>query len=69
MEAPMDMDQAYILYEQDRMTCEAAYAINPLDADNLTKWGGALLELYQIQGTPQLVKGKCYFKIRRDVKN
>ncbi|KAK9276636.1 hypothetical protein L1049_006172 [Liquidambar formosana] len=38
-----------LLFEHARKTSEANYAKNPLDADNLTKWGGALLELSQFQ--------------------
>ncbi|XP_022132248.1 mitochondrial import receptor subunit TOM20-like [Momordica charantia] len=38
-----------LLFEHTRKTAESNYAKNPLDADNLTKWGGALLELSQFQ--------------------
>ncbi|GAB2278457.1 mitochondrial import receptor subunit tom20 [Dionaea muscipula] len=36
-----------IFFEHARKTSEAAYAADPLDAENLTRWGGALLELSQ----------------------
>ncbi|XP_022735151.1 mitochondrial import receptor subunit TOM20 isoform X2 [Durio zibethinus] len=38
-----------LLAEHTRKTSELNYAKDPLDAENLTKWGGALLELAQFQ--------------------
>lgn len=38
-----------VFAELARKTSEAAYIKNPLDADNLTKWGAALFELAQCQ--------------------
>ncbi|KAG6412656.1 hypothetical protein SASPL_125339 [Salvia splendens] len=58
MEAPGDLDR-FIFFEQARITAEASYANNPLDADNLTRWGGALLELSHFQNgadSKQMVK-------------
>ncbi|CAH2045263.1 unnamed protein product [Thlaspi arvense] len=36
-----------LMFEQIRKAAEETYTKNPLDADNLTKWGGALLEVAQ----------------------
>ncbi|KAJ7957567.1 mitochondrial import receptor subunit TOM20-like [Quillaja saponaria] len=49
MDVSQDDFDRLLLMEHARKTAEANYARNPLDADNLTKWGGALLELSQFQ--------------------
>uniref|UniRef100_A0A1D1Z1Y1 Mitochondrial import receptor subunit TOM20 n=1 Tax=Anthurium amnicola TaxID=1678845 RepID=A0A1D1Z1Y1_9ARAE len=50
----MDFQQSdfdrLLFFEATRKASEANHAKNPLDADNLTRWGGALLELSQFQG-------------------
>lgn len=38
-----------LFFEHARNAAEAAYATDPLDADNLTRWGSALLELSSFQ--------------------
>ncbi|KAJ6751440.1 hypothetical protein OIU85_001924 [Salix viminalis] len=43
-------------FEHARKTAEDAYAQDPLDADNLLKWGGSLLELAQFQSVPESKK-------------
>ncbi|XP_076909250.1 mitochondrial import receptor subunit TOM20-like [Bidens hawaiensis] len=46
---PSQLDfERIVFFEHVRITAEAAYARNPYDADNLTKWGEALLELSQL---------------------
>ncbi|XP_020598320.1 mitochondrial import receptor subunit TOM20-like isoform X2 [Phalaenopsis equestris] len=40
-----------LLFEHARKNAEATYAKNPLDVENLTNWGGVLLELSQFQST------------------
>lgn len=52
MEFPQtDLDRL-LFFEHARNTAEANYAKDPHDAENLTKWGGALLELSQFQTVP-----------------
>ncbi|MCE3050264.1 mitochondrial import receptor subunit tom20 [Datura stramonium] len=48
MEMQSDFDRL-LFFEHARKTAEATYAKDPLDAENLTRWGGALLELSQFQ--------------------
>ncbi|KAL9245925.1 hypothetical protein vseg_019521 [Gypsophila vaccaria] len=48
----MDMSSDFerlMFFEHARKTSEADYIKNPLDADNLTRWAGALIELSQFQ--------------------
>ncbi|XP_047321057.1 mitochondrial import receptor subunit TOM20-like [Impatiens glandulifera] len=47
LEEPRNTFDRLLFLEDARKTSEVAYAENPLDADNLTKWGNALLELSQ----------------------
>ncbi|PRQ54262.1 putative plant specific mitochondrial import receptor subunit TOM20 [Rosa chinensis] len=42
-----------LFFEHARKTAEATHAKNPSDADNLTRWAGALLELSQFQNVQE----------------
>ncbi|KDP26797.1 hypothetical protein JCGZ_17955 [Jatropha curcas] len=42
-----------LMFEHARKSAEATYANDPLNADNLTKWGAALIELSQFQTIPE----------------
>ncbi|XP_047311470.1 mitochondrial import receptor subunit TOM20-like [Impatiens glandulifera] len=55
MDMQSDLDRL-IFFEHARKTAEIDYAANPLDADNLTRWGGALLEVSQFQTVPDAKK-------------
>ncbi|XP_077212221.1 mitochondrial import receptor subunit TOM20-like [Tasmannia lanceolata] len=49
MEMPQNEIERFLFFDLARKTSEASYAKDPLDADNLTRWGGALMELAQFQ--------------------
>ncbi|CAN1137264.1 Mitochondrial import receptor subunit TOM20-2 [Linum perenne] len=49
-----DFDRLLFM-EQARQTAEASYAKDPKNADNLTKWGGALLQLSQLERGPAAI--------------
>ncbi|PON82853.1 Mitochondrial import receptor subunit [Trema orientale] len=53
MQSSQDDFDRLLLFEHTRKTAESAYARDPLDADNLTKWGGALLELSQFHSVSE----------------
>ncbi|XP_038879252.1 mitochondrial import receptor subunit TOM20 [Benincasa hispida] len=52
---PSEFDRI-LFFEHARKNAESTYANNPLDAENLTRWAGALLELSQFQSVPESKK-------------
>ncbi|CAA0824631.1 Mitochondrial import receptor subunit TOM20-3 [Striga hermonthica] len=56
MDMSVDIEQRVAFYKIARSTAEDAYATNPLDADNLTRWGSVLLELSQFENDPPVSK-------------
>jgi len=56
MTIPQSDFDRLLFFEAARKTAENTYSIKPEDADNLTRWGGALLELSQFQQGPDCVK-------------
>ncbi|CAH8349845.1 unnamed protein product [Eruca vesicaria subsp. sativa] len=44
--------ERFLLFDHVRKACEAQFAKNPLDSDNLLKWAGSLIELAQFQTIP-----------------
>ncbi|KAJ6847441.1 mitochondrial import receptor subunit TOM20-like [Iris pallida] len=56
MELPQSESERIMFFEHARKTAEAAYAKDPLDAKNLTRWEGARLELSQFQNGEENTK-------------
>ncbi|KAL8200791.1 hypothetical protein R6Q57_012130 [Mikania cordata] len=52
MDMQSDFDRL-LFFEHARRAAEATYAKNPLDTENLTRWGGALLELSSFQSVQE----------------
>ncbi|KAK4346192.1 hypothetical protein RND71_032531 [Anisodus tanguticus] len=55
MEMQNDFDRL-LFFEHARKTAETTYTKDPFDAENLTRWGGALLELSQFQSVSESKK-------------
>ncbi|KAJ0692687.1 putative plant specific mitochondrial import receptor subunit TOM20 [Helianthus annuus] len=52
MEMQNDFDRL-MFFEHARRSAEVTYEKNPLDSENLTRWGGALLELSTFQSVQE----------------
>ncbi|KAG9445971.1 hypothetical protein H6P81_012099 [Aristolochia fimbriata] len=48
--------ERFIFFEHARKAAEAQHEKDPLDADNLTRWGGVLMELSQFQSGPDCIQ-------------
>ncbi|KAJ8546436.1 hypothetical protein K7X08_019019 [Anisodus acutangulus] len=55
MEMQNDFDRL-LFFEHARKAAETTYTKDPFDAENLTRWGGALLELSQFQSVSESKK-------------
>ncbi|KAL8132533.1 mitochondrial import receptor subunit TOM20-like [Apium graveolens] len=55
MDMQSDFDRI-LFFEHARKAAEASYSKDPLDSENLTRWGGALLELSQFQNVIEAKK-------------
>ncbi|KAF6161463.1 hypothetical protein GIB67_009342 [Kingdonia uniflora] len=56
MEMQQNEFDRLLFFEHARKTAESSYHKNPLDTDNLTRWGGALLELSAFQSMEESKK-------------
>jgi len=56
MDLPQNDFDRIVFFEHAPKAAAAAYAKNPLDSENLTRWGGALLELSQFQSGTDCAK-------------
>ncbi|GER46798.1 mitochondrial import receptor subunit TOM20 [Striga asiatica] len=56
MDMSIEIEQRISFFKLARSTAEDTYAKNPLDADNLTRWGSVLLELSQFENEPPVSK-------------
>lgn len=56
MDAGQNDFDRLLFFEHIRKQSETSYTKNPLDTENLTKWGGALLELSQFHSAPDSKK-------------
>ncbi|XP_074581931.1 mitochondrial import receptor subunit TOM20-like [Curcuma longa] len=58
-----DLDR--LVFEKERQAAELACTADPRDADNLTKWGNALLNLASFQKTPEDMIKEAIMKLEQ----